>query len=439
MTPPNTPLSRRLDAWRWLAPAGAIVACALALRVPVDPQIWWHLAVGRVLSAFHAVATTNPFTYTAPTDAPVLLQPWIGQFWLHELHALGGLSLIVGLYSLLAGATVALFGAATWRRSRDIVGTTVAAVPVGIVAAWLIPLGPSIFALPLAALCAHACFGSWRRALWLVPIAVLWVNLAPGFAVPAASAAAVAVAKLVWSRDVRGAVPFAAIAVATFAATLLNPRGIETWAALRDGMELVIVSALLVAQQAGLQRRAPRPPRPRHPALSIAVIIVAVAAAVATQPWFMLHAPLATAMHPQSVRGTEPLRGLAPRDLPVEAVEVVRSWGAAPRVFIAPEHAGYYIFRVASATPRRLVWNDPSRLASPATTALIEELRRRPAAMWRGLFQQWEVSAVILDPRRDADLIGAMRTADDWYLVLEDDRQVLFQRRWLQNPPPNRR
>ncbi|MGQ9593865.1 MAG: hypothetical protein ACUVXH_04965 [Anaerolineae bacterium] len=63
---------------------------AMAARVPLSPDMWWHLAAGRAMATSHQVLRTDPFSHT------VAGKPWTDVYWLAQLamyglHRLGGL------------------------------------------------------------------------------------------------------------------------------------------------------------------------------------------------------------------------------------------------------------------------------------------------------------------------------------------------------------
>src|SRR3970040_255321 len=60
----------------------AITLCAIfamAARVSVDTDTWWHLRTGQWIVEHHAVPQTDPFSYTR-AGAEWKIPGWIGQF-----------------------------------------------------------------------------------------------------------------------------------------------------------------------------------------------------------------------------------------------------------------------------------------------------------------------------------------------------------------------
>jgi hypothetical protein len=67
------------------AAAAAVLALAATLQIHSldDPDVWWHLASGRLIAVRQAVVHVDPFSYTAPGA------PWINPQWLFDLALYG--------------------------------------------------------------------------------------------------------------------------------------------------------------------------------------------------------------------------------------------------------------------------------------------------------------------------------------------------------------
>jgi hypothetical protein len=229
-------VATRVSASRaaWLLGAAG-VSLVLTVRQLADPDVWWHLALGRLISA-QGIPSTEPFTFAGAAS------PWIGQQWLYEvgLHRLvdgpgaGAAMLVMGLV-----AAAALVVAALAVRP----GTPVRAGALGgsillsaVVAGELLGVRGQVVSVLGCAL-TLLLLTRWRagssRAPWLlVPLVAVWANLHAGFLVAGLGLALLAAATVaIWQRLEPGAVPAArprrlllAIAVAALAA-MLNPAG----------------------------------------------------------------------------------------------------------------------------------------------------------------------------------------------------------------------
>ncbi len=85
---PGTPRRERLLAAAAATGCG-VFAALLALRPIAEPDLFWHLAVGRYVATEHRLPTTNLWSFTAP-DHPFLASSWLFDFLAHGLYGLGG-------------------------------------------------------------------------------------------------------------------------------------------------------------------------------------------------------------------------------------------------------------------------------------------------------------------------------------------------------------
>jgi len=97
---------------------GALSLWAIALRVlliPVPPHdFWWHMAQGRAIAASGRVPLLDSFSFTR-AGAPFFDQPWLAQWAFFELHARGGIPLLI----VAQAACVLLAYALLWLMARD--------------------------------------------------------------------------------------------------------------------------------------------------------------------------------------------------------------------------------------------------------------------------------------------------------------------------------
>lgn len=413
----------------------ALVGSVLAFLPHHDLDYWWHIALGRILSVHHAIPTTNPFLYTASPDAPVFVQPWIGLYWLYELHEMGGLATTLAIRNLLIAATV--LGTALLRHGTNgnLRHATAAAGLVAVALAAIVPLGPAMFAPPLAWLAATACVLVHRAVLprWSVMtlplIAGFWANLEGGWWIPAVLAALFAASP---THRRWFAVAFAACALAP----LLNPHGASIYA---EGVTLTsgLVALVLLPALRSPEARAARPQPVTFAFADVAAAVALLLAAVLAQPWFVWNASINAALYGDRVRQVDPMRGIAPSELPVEALQILASWGSAPRIFHPRGLGGYVAFEAGTNRPAPILWDDPfPNIPGPEIDLLYEKLQHQPSDIWRGVFQQFQIRAAIVP--RDWPLHDEL-TKSDWPLLWEGPHHSLFARGNPQNPPPNRK
>lgn len=164
----------------------AVFATIAGLAVtPVrDPDLFWHLATGRLIVRTHHIPKVDPFSWTAPG------RRWIAHEWLTEVifHAANTAFGWAGLIVLSATAIVLAFyfawsaalrlGAPTWTATAV---TGIAAL--GSLHTW--GARPQMFSLALTGLLGRLMVDAWRghlrRLWWAVPMVLVWANLHGGY------------------------------------------------------------------------------------------------------------------------------------------------------------------------------------------------------------------------------------------------------------------
>jgi hypothetical protein len=169
-----------------------ILLFAMAVRIPLDTDTWWHLRSGEYILAHRAVPLTDPFSLTR------LDQPWIDHSW-------GSQIIMYGFYKLFGGAGQPGDGG-----NVGLAVYTALLATAGMVFVYLMCEGNVYLRAFVVILAAAAAAVFWsarpqmtsfflstvvlyllylykqRRVdrLWLVPIImVIWVNLHSGFAI----------------------------------------------------------------------------------------------------------------------------------------------------------------------------------------------------------------------------------------------------------------
>ena len=168
-----------------LAVLGALVLAWAVVRMPIlTPDVWWHLATGRLILA-DGIPQTDPFSW-ALAGSDWFLHEWLADVLLMRLHETAGLLGIVTLRSVLV--VVAFLVA--YRLARLHAGTLLSLALLA-PAAWATQRNwldrPQLWTfvfLPLAVwLLENARQGGvTRRTFVLVPLLmVAWANLHGGF------------------------------------------------------------------------------------------------------------------------------------------------------------------------------------------------------------------------------------------------------------------
>ena len=161
-----------------LALAGLLVAVA-ATKV-VDPDLWWHLSSGWVISQMQFIPKTELFSYTA-FGAPWLNQEWIFQVVAWIMFEYGGIGAITLLKFLLAASLAAVVFRTTKYLSASPSIALWATAFLLVAASPRIMERPFLAGLVLMALFCHALHryaNDGGRMIWALPlIQVLWINI----------------------------------------------------------------------------------------------------------------------------------------------------------------------------------------------------------------------------------------------------------------------
>lgn len=165
---------RPLELPLLLLPLAVVI---FAARVPLsDPDGWWHLRAGELISE-KGLVSDDPWSYASAH--PWLLHEWLSELVMYGAYALGGYPGVALLRALLLGAIVAVV---LWS-CRRVASPDVASVVAALATIAILPAAaerPQLVSwVVLAALCPwlRSRF-SERRPPWaLVPIVWLWANL----------------------------------------------------------------------------------------------------------------------------------------------------------------------------------------------------------------------------------------------------------------------
>ncbi len=154
---------------------------AMAARVQVDTDTWWHLASGRWMVENGRVLKHDPFSHTM-LGKPRIQHGWLVQILLYGLHAaLGHTGLVLGVAAVVTLTFAFVFplgGGSPYLRAFTTVLTAITSAVV-----WV--ARPQIASFLLTAVFAYLLDRYKRRGrapLWLLPLlTVLWVNCHGGF------------------------------------------------------------------------------------------------------------------------------------------------------------------------------------------------------------------------------------------------------------------
>ncbi|MBC7222790.1 MAG: hypothetical protein H5T59_00685 [Anaerolineae bacterium] len=155
---------------------------AMAARVPLSPDLWWHLAAGRAMAEGGQVLRADIFSHT------VAGKPWTDVYWLAQLamyglYRLGGLSaLMVATALTVVLAFVPLARVLRGNLFVRAFALTLAAVVSAVTWVPRPQLATFAFLSLTLWLLGHQRRDRASRAHWaLVPLFALWANLHGGF------------------------------------------------------------------------------------------------------------------------------------------------------------------------------------------------------------------------------------------------------------------
>ena len=158
---------------------------SLAAVPPLDPDLWWHLANGRLMLATHGWPHADVFSFSA-AGHPWIVHEWLADLGMFLAYRAGGLPLLVAIFALVvvAGAIClhALFRGSGLHPTAAVVLTFVGALAGS--TAW--GARPQLLNLLFTGLlvCYLQRYREGRLSAWyLPPFLWLWANLHSGFLV----------------------------------------------------------------------------------------------------------------------------------------------------------------------------------------------------------------------------------------------------------------
>ena len=156
---------------------------AMALRVSLDSDTWWHLAAGRWMIEHGSLLREDPFSFTR-SGSPWHYPGWLAQLLLYVVYRAAG----AGGLNVLTAAVVTSAFIFVYRATRgDAFVRSFIVLLAAIASAVYWSARPQILSLLLAAIFAWVLEeyrSHGRNRLWLLPpLTALWVNLHGGFAI----------------------------------------------------------------------------------------------------------------------------------------------------------------------------------------------------------------------------------------------------------------
>jgi hypothetical protein len=456
---------------------GAIGVMELA-QLPGAVDLAYHLKVGQLMVAEHAVPRTDVLAWTT-AGRPWLDQNWGAQLVLYGIWRLGGFPLLTITSAALTVATWALVAAACRRRTanlRLIAGTVLAGYAVSAAA---FSVRPQLFSLLLfaAELYLLEVARTRPRVALAIPLLMpLWANLHGAFVV-GIGLLVVEAAAAAWRRDQAGAVRYALVTVAGVAGLLVNPWGVRVlgyalslptnravtrivteWGPTnpRQLTGILVVGAIGLLVVALV--RAPAPGRAPEQLLRMALLGGLALWAVRGVAWFGLALPvalsaLARERPPRPAAGDRGTPVVSALVLGVLAVALVAAapplgrtlFGPRPEMSFAPVATADWL--AANPQPGRMLNYQPwgsyleFRLGPEVQVAFDSRVELPPEERWdqylavltgrwdsERLLDDWAIGHVVLSRRSTPALAELLERSGRWRVAFASGDQRVYVR-----------
>ena len=215
---------------------GAAVAAVFAVCIDAlgDPDVWWHLRLGRWILDNHSIPTGELFSYTAQGNA-FTAHEWLTDTVFALLDSAGGLLLVAAVAALVSWSGFLAIALLLRRRGLSPIAVALTVVLVAKAAQPVLGTRPQVVTFALTAwtlLLVDGYLARGGRRVWLLPAVVLvWANLHAGFITGIAVAGLVVATETAARLLRRRAAPADRLRVLTTAtavaaaAACLNPAG----------------------------------------------------------------------------------------------------------------------------------------------------------------------------------------------------------------------
>jgi hypothetical protein len=201
--------------------------------VLVDPDTYWHIAVGRWIIAHRAVPNTDVFSFTMP-GAPWTTPEWLSEVLIAEIHEHFGWAGLVAITALCIAGALALLLRELLRSLPAIYAMIATALAWDFAQLHLLAR-PHMFTLPIlvvwVAALVRARSAERAPSLWLIPLTALWANLHGSFMLGIGLAGLLAGEAVLMAPDraarLRATRDWAIFGALSIIAALLTPIGVE--------------------------------------------------------------------------------------------------------------------------------------------------------------------------------------------------------------------
>jgi hypothetical protein len=284
----------------------------LVLSTPTDPDLWGHVTFGRDI--VHQTAVTHVPTYSFTADRPWINHEWLSEVLMYAFYAALGPTGLIALKVLVCAAAAFLVVRQLSRHALTFeMRVLLFVLAVLGTKAQTDHVRPQLFSIALFALLLSVLTmiedGDTRALVALPAIFLFWANLHGGWIVGAGVLAIWTVVQVLdWRTSSSYRRNVAIAAVASAAATLINPFGLTLWTFLLQtvridraeitdwqpvtySIDIFIVWLLVAAACTNLLFRARRIP-PFFPAITLVLLGLASFRLLRLESFFALSAAL---------------------------------------------------------------------------------------------------------------------------------------------------
>lgn len=425
---------------------GFLLGIILGLTPLHTHQYWWHLSIGRLIDRFSSIPAENHFVYSAPIDAPSVIQPWMSQWVLFFLHDIGSVELSLIARNLLATATLIAITFIAFKiankRNHSTIPTLITATLATIPLALTIDATPLLFALPLLALLlgtATAVFIHQKHpALLLIfpATTILWANLATHYLAPALLAAACTIAVLATTKNRTHLIAGTITTILSAAAIFATPHKTNILLDIANNLiptpqdVIPLITLALIPAVALIPTRITFPKLAKIPPITTLITAILLGTlAIAAQPLFNEpQANIAAQIGLQNARQEWPHKGHLNAEHPLDCIETLRRTGKQFRVLHPREFAGIIIFGLQGTTPQPVVLLDPRNEFNDPDTLKLHDLLDTPG-IGRGLIQQHTLNAAVLSNLHQPKLIQDLDRDPKWFHFHQDAHTTCYIKR----------
>ena len=158
---------------------------SLAAVPPLDPDLWWHLANGRLIIATGSIPHVDLYSFSA-ADHPWVMHEWLTDLSMYLLYQAGGLPLLVALFAGVVAASAICLYLLLWRSNLHPTLSAVLTLIGALAGSTAWGARPQLLNMLLTGVLVVG-LGYYQRgrlsAFLLPPFIWLWANLHSGFLV----------------------------------------------------------------------------------------------------------------------------------------------------------------------------------------------------------------------------------------------------------------